>query len=340
MDAAKQLTQWKERSPEDWLKAANRYLPTAVTALLVLAIAFRLAQLTWLLIPGVPADAPAPVVAVSQGGPGPAAGGTDFSNLQDWHPFGVAASNAEPDPQPVQVVDAPDTTLALILTGVQARDDAEAGTAFISGGRAEQKFYRVGDSIEGANGATLHSVFGDRVLINRNGRVETLRFPQELSASRVPSPAARLAPPMPQAGAQAPGGSLRDVISSNASRITEIVRAAPQLESGQMIGYRITPGRDREAFAELGFEPGDVLTDVNGTALNDMATSLQVFESLGEASMATVTVLREGAPQVVVVDMSQVQNVAEDVPEEDYDPAADYDEAEEVEEFEDFEDDH
>ena len=80
-----------------------------------------------------------------------------------------------------------------------------------------------------------------------------------------------------------------------------------------MVGYRITPGRDRDAFAALGLEPGDVLTEVNGTVLNDMATSLQVFESLGEASMATVTILREGTPQVMVIDMSQLQNIAENL---------------------------
>jgi general secretion pathway protein C len=73
----------------------------------------------------------------------------------------------------------------------------------------------------------------------------------------------------------------------------------------------VTPARNREAFAQLGLEPGDVLTEVNGTALNDPASSLQVFESLGEASMATVTVLRNGTSQAVVIDMTQIQNIAE-----------------------------
>jgi general secretion pathway protein C len=80
-----------------------------------------------------------------------------------------------------------------------------------------------------------------------------------------------------------------------------------------MVGYRVTPARNRDAFSALGLEPGDVLTEVNGTALNDPASSLQVFESLGEASMATVTLLRNGNPQVVVVDMTQVQNIAENL---------------------------
>ena len=304
-DAAKRLAAWKERPPEQWLKLANRYLPPAVIAVFVLAIAYRLAELTWLVVPSTPPDSPPPPVVVR----GPTASrettGTTLESLRDWHPFGEAPTGAPA--LVVATLDAPDTTLALVLAMVHGYENPTDGYAAISSGRGEQKLYHAGDAIDGASGATLHSVYSDRVLIDRGGRVETLRFPepQEL-AGRAQPPTARIAPP-PQAGA----GSLREVISANASRITDIIRASPHIEGDQMVGYRVTPARNREAFAALGLEPGDVLTEVNGTALNDPASSLQVFEALGEASMATVTVLRNGSPQVVVIDMTQVQNIAE-----------------------------
>jgi general secretion pathway protein C len=307
MDAAKRLAEWRERSPEQWLRAANRYLPAAVTALLVVAIAYRLAGLTWLLVPGGALEEPAPEIAAVRTVGASSGGAANLDRLADAHLFGEAAQRA-PAPVVEEVVDAPDTTLSLVLAGVHARDEPDQGEAMISSGRGEQKLYRVGAAIDGGNGATLHAVYDDRVLINRNGGLEALRFPQQLT-SAAPPPAARIAPPMPENA----GGSIREVISANASRITDIIRAAPHLEEGQMVGYRITPGRDRESFAALGLQPGDVLTDVNGTVLNDMATSLQVFESLGEASMATVTVLREGVPQVIVIDMTQLQNLAENL---------------------------
>ncbi len=314
MDVAKRLAEWREQSPDQWLRSANRYLPTAVTAVLVVAVAYRLAGLTWLLIPGTPADAPAPEVGAAAGGPGSSGLGTpSLDRLIASHLFGEAPTETAQAPVVVEeVVDAPDTTLGLVLAGVQARNDPEDGQAIIASGRAEQKLYATGQTIEGASGATLHSVYEDRVLLNRNGRLETLRFPQ-LTPGRVPSPAGRVALPAPAPSPANAGGSLRDVISENASKITDVIRAAPNVEQGQMTGYRLTPGRDREAFSALGLEPGDVLTDVNGTPLNDAATSLQVFESLGEASMATVTVVRNGAPQVIVIDMSQLQNVAENL---------------------------
>jgi general secretion pathway protein C len=306
LDAAKRLAAWKDQPLEQWLKLANRYLPPIVIAVLVLAIAYRLAELTWLLVPSTPPDSPPPPVIASRTTT-PAPSTRAYGNLEGWHPFGEASLVTAQSV--VVAADVPDTTLPLVLNGVQGYEDPMDGYAFISSGRGEQKLYHAGAVIEGANGATLHSVYADRVLIDRSGAVETLRFPEPQDLARAAPPTARLAPPPQPNNA----GSLREVISANASRITDIIRAAPHIEGDQMVGYRVTPARNREAFAALGLEPGDVLTEVNGTALNDPASSLQVFESLGEASMATVTVLRNGSPQVVVIDMTQVQNIAENL---------------------------
>lgn len=78
-----------------------------------------------------------------------------------------------------------------------------------------------------------------------------------------------------------------------------------------MIGFRVNPGRDRAAFEALGLQAGDVVTDINGTVLDDPGQGLQVFQSLGEATQANVTVLRDGVPQVIVIDTSQVQSLQE-----------------------------
>ena len=38
MDFATRLLQWRQVAPEHWARAANRYLPPAVSALLIVAI--------------------------------------------------------------------------------------------------------------------------------------------------------------------------------------------------------------------------------------------------------------------------------------------------------------
>ena len=205
------------------------------------------------------------------------------------------------------VIDAPDTTLSLTLTGIVAIGEDGKGSANISSNRGAEKIYQVGQNVEGADGATLHSVYADRVLLNRNGRLETLRFPKELTAARSQM---GLASPLPQA-APAASASLRETISENATRLTDIVRLAPHVQEGQVVGFRVNPGRDRAAFEALGLQPGDVVTDINGTVLDDPSQGLQVFQSLGESTQANVTVLRDGVPQVIVIDTTQLQNLQE-----------------------------
>jgi general secretion pathway protein C len=301
MDVAKRLADWRDQPPEQWFTVVNRYLPPAVTALLVITIAYQLATLTWTLVPGsVPTLAPAARLGNAANSAPPA----DFSPLTGSHLFGEAAEQAAP--VVTAVIDAPDTTLSLVLKGILSKEDDTNGGAIISSNRGEDKAYQVGQSIEGADGATLHSVYSDRVLLNRNGRLETLRLPKELTAS---GPVTGMPAPLPQGSP--PGGSLREVISGNATRLSDIVRPVPHVQEGQVVGFRLNPGPDRAAFEALGLRPGDVVTDINGTVLDDPSQGLQIFQSLGESTQANVTVLRDGVPQVIVIDTTQLQSLQE-----------------------------
>ena len=301
MDVAKRLTEWRDQPPEQWFSAANRYLPPGVTAVLVIAIAYQLATLTWALAPGsAPAAAAAPS-PVETGGDAPV---SDYSVLLSSHLFGEAAE--QPAVAVAPVADAPDTTLSLTLKGILSKEGDPNGSVIIANSRNEEKTYYVDQTIEGADGATLHSVYADRVLLNRNGRLETLRLPKELTASSG-TPMA-MPSPLPQA---AQPTSLREVISDNATRFTDIMRPVPHVQEGQIVGFRLNPGRDRAAFEALGFQPGDVVTDINGTVLDDVTQGMQVFQSLGESTQANVTVLRDGVAQVIVIDTTQLQSLQE-----------------------------
>jgi general secretion pathway protein C len=301
MDVATRLADWREQPPEQWLANVNRYLPPGVTAVLVIAIAYQLATLTWTLVPGSTPTA-APPAQQSNGTDAEAS--RDFSPLTGWHPFGEP--NQQAAPVPTAVVDAPETTLSLTLKGILARDQDTNGGAIIQSGPGSERAYVIGQTIEGADGATLHSVYADRVLLDRSGRLETLRLPKDLTAS---STAVTFAP-LPQASA-APSGSLREAIGANAARLSEILRPAPHVQEGRVVGFRVNPGRDAAAFEALGLRPNDIVTDINGTVLDDVSQGLQIFESLGETTQANVTVLRDGVPQVIVIDTSQLQRLQE-----------------------------
>jgi general secretion pathway protein C len=294
MNVAKRLTDWRDQAPNEWFSPINRYLPPGINAVLVIAIAYQLATLTWTLPGSAPAVAPTRGVSTS-------APAVDFSVLTDSHLFGEASTRTAPVVP--AVIAAPDTTLSLTLTGILAKEKDTNGGATISSHGDGGQNYQVGQSIGGADGATLHSVYADRVLLNRNGRLETLRFPKQLSTA---TPSMGELSPSPEA---APSGSLREALSENATQLTDIVRPTLHVQEGQVVGFRVNPGRDRAAFEALGLQPGDVVTDINGTVLDDPSQSLQVFQSLGESTQASVTVLRDGVPQVIVIDTRQLQRL-------------------------------
>jgi len=312
MDLAKHLGHWKEQTPEQWLRAANRYLPPAVTAISVLAIAYQLAALTWVVAPGA---APLAVPAARAPAPAPGPSGPAAADLEAVAAmrllFGEPAKETAPVAAPV--TDAPDTTLSLDLKGILAfaENDPNGGKAIISANRGEDKTYNVGQTIDPASGTTLHSVFEDRVLLDRGDRLETLRLPKEVQGA-AGAPRARNPVMAPPVAAPPPGNeTLRNVISQNAGRLTDIIRIVPNVDQGKVTGFRVQPGRDRAAFDALGLMPNDIVTDINGVVLDDASKGLQAFEALGEATMANVTVLREGTPQALVIDTTQLQGIRE-----------------------------
>jgi general secretion pathway protein C len=297
---AQRLSQLAAQDPSQWATAAGRLLPPWITVAVVLVAAFKLAQLTWLLMPAADLNPALPVAAsrISRTSAAP----LDLEPVIRVHLFREPQS--EPEPVVQQVEDAPDTRLSLKLRGIIAGSEAKGGLAIVADTRGEEKVYKVGDAVPG--GAKVHEIQDDRVILNRAGVLEALRLPKEFQASTAGPSRATRPRVQPRAERQ---GSLRNVIASNASKISDIIRVAPHMEQGQMVGFRINPGRNRQQFASLGLRPGDVVTDINGTTMTDPSAGLQVFEALGETTQATVTVRRGGEDQVLVIDTSSLNEL-------------------------------
>ena len=319
MDLAKNLEQWRDASPEQWFAQANRVLPPVVVGVLVLLIAFYLANLTWRLLetPTVGEVAP-PVIATPAG----VADTQRYQVLSGWEPFGKAPDESAAAISADLLLDAPDTSLNLTLLGtVQASElpdrgsmvIPERGSAVISGNTGS-KVYWSGDAIEGAGNTSLHSVFNDRVLLDRGGgRLETLRYPDSSQTGRATSrmvtrPQVRAPAPVQSPGSTAP---LTQEIGEIAELLSNHINFAMHTENGEVLGFRVQPRGDPRVFSELGLEPGDVLTEVNGMRLNDLRNATQVLQALGETQMANVMIRRGGFDRALVLNIDQIQRLAE-----------------------------
>lgn len=200
----------------------------------------------------------------------------ELATVLNAHLFGVAGV------QPGGT--APQTTMPLVLAGVIANKDPSKGQAIIGDSAASAKLLAVGATIPG--GARLNAVYGDRVLIDRNGRLETLMLPR----NPMKSGGFQAAPP-PAAAAQ--GGR------ENGALLAGLVRVQPVFEQNKLSGYHIFPGgpHGNSAFTQLGLRAGDLITAINGTPLDDAGRAMEVLQTLSSSASATVTVQRNGQSQ-------------------------------------------
>lgn len=267
----------------------GRGLPPLARLALTLLIAVLLAQLVWALIP-VPesarwqAAAPAPSPQASR------STGPDLAGISSAQLFGnynqelIPAGTAQ---------EAPDTRLSLTLLGILSGDDRES-RALIASSNGDEKPYAIGDDV--VAGVELQAIFLDRVILSRNGQLETLRLNRDAPSTAVDT---RPTEPSASAGAAVMLGQIREQILSDPTKASEFIRVQPANVNGQLRGYRIYPGRERSAFTEAGLRPGDLVTSVNGIQLDDNQKALQMLGDLSSAGSVSLTIERGGQPQTL-----------------------------------------
>ena len=296
------INQWSRLPPAQLWAEASRVLPPWVAILLVILIGWQLAKAVWLLLPSSePAELP-PVQPSARSAAPAAGGGVSVDRIVAAHLFGRA------DPEAPQAVvseeqDAPDTQLSLELRGTIAASEENRALAIIAERGGAERVYFLGDAVPG--GASLHAVHLDRVLLRRGGRLEVLRLPRSED-----SPANRRASTVSPPRAAAPpvrAASVREIVQQSAAGLTEVIRPQPVFKDGRQQGYRVYPGRQRQQFAQLGLRPGDLITQINGMALDDPARGMEIFRSLADATSVTVTVDRNGEIEMLTLNTATLQ---------------------------------
>ncbi|MDH4107494.1 MAG: type II secretion system protein GspC [Gammaproteobacteria bacterium] len=284
----------------------NGRLPPWVVFVLIALIAWQLARIVWMLVPGSGAGDTLTVAPPVGAGLGRSPASADVQTIVAAHLFGEASAAdavaVVPD-EPLEEL--AETRLALTLKGTMAGTDNRLTVAIIADNRNEEKVYTINDAV--AAGTTLHAVYADRVVLNRSGALEVLKLPKDFP--KTTAPVIRQQTAVNRTATDDLGDetqSIQDLVSQNVTKLADIIRPTPYFEGGQQQGYRVYPGRDRKQFAALGLRPGDLIKDIDGQALTDPQQAMQIFQSLGEADQVSVTVERNGQPQVLVLTTSQI----------------------------------
>ncbi|NHN36686.1 type II secretion system protein GspC [Pseudomaricurvus alcaniphilus] len=280
---------------------ASGALKTLLIVLLLLFIARSLATVFWIAFAPTTEGAPQ-LVAANLGLTqyrGEVRAPIDIEQLKSIRIFGVARQLVQ---APEPVVDdiesrAVETRLKLTLQGLMQGDSDNSGGAIIASNQ-KQKFYQVGEFLEVQGRVKLAKVLADRVILENNGRYESLRlYEDEWSAATeivsnefLPdADAGQLERALPLEEVES---IRRDIDQRGLKALSELINFRVQMQGGRMLGYRIAPGQDARLFTELGLKNGDIVTAINGIELSDVSRLASVMKELESATSADLAIVR------------------------------------------------
>ncbi len=284
-------------------------LPWILNAGLLAAIAWLVAGLVWsIVVPGYTyhsgTTAKPDRALTSRADPSPASEDpprSGFERSAEFSPFGSAETT-----EPQAIENAPETRLSLELLGVLASGQG-GGSAIISVSRGDVELYQVGDTI-GNDLATLHEVHADRVILERDGRLETLRLPRGKDlragggrADAAPEGEQRSSRPATQAPATASVSRSRWL--DDPERAMESLRVQPVMRDDALVGIRVTPTRNEREFERAGLQEGDIITSVEGQLVRDIDNPEQILSELGGTERVNITIERDGQTLPLVIEL-------------------------------------
>lgn len=275
-------------------KLPHAKLSRLVVVLTVVYIAYLSAQLVWLFWPQ-PQNANLPQLSSSINSK------TNSVNTQaiiQENLFGVANAKPKELVKPVsRISDAPKTTLNVKLTGIVAVSlNDTAGLAIIES-QGRQETYEVKDVITGTR-AKLAQVLPDRVLLDINGRFETLMLDgleySKQVAMPVAGPRETREPTRKPSIDRAELAQRRKELLKEPGKLLDYIRISQAKRNGELIGYRLSPGKDPELFKKMGLKNNDLAIAINGYQLTDMRQAMTAMQELREATDATISIERDG----------------------------------------------
>lgn len=288
----------------------QKYLPLTAALLFAVLIGLQLAKMIWLLVPAPEQGlwVPRPQQPVASDTAQRRDSAVNLKAIQQARLFGDFQAQAAQLEQ-LAAEDAPDTNLRLKLRGIVAMEDAPDSRALIEASNGDLESYATGMSIPG--GAKLHSIHADRVLLQRGGRLETLRLEKDPAAENLVASnttasfrSVGSAPRIIDSGTAAKLSNIRTELLNDPSKASNYLRVQPARANGAMKGYRIYPGRNRELFQEAGLRPGDIVTSINGVALDDPGKGFQLLGDLSSAQQLNLQIERGGQTQSVSVNLN------------------------------------
>ncbi|ENO16989.2 general secretion pathway protein GspC [Marinobacter nanhaiticus D15-8W] len=180
---------------------------------------------------------------------------------------------------------APETHLRMRLEGVLEATQPELSGAIVSGTDGSTAYYRVGDIMPG--NIELAEVESQRILIRRNGEIESLAFEEGEGDGMVSQ--------VEDVDYASPEAFVEDAQAELAAQGDAALQqyGLRPVEPGSSQGY-VYDGSN-PMLSALNLQAGDVITAINGQSLGDIEQDRELLNSWRDQPQIEVEVMRDGA---------------------------------------------
>lgn len=274
-----------------WFLSERGYqtLRQVIGILLLLGCSAQLAALTWQFIAGMPDSnlSPLPSTQTSDSNTRQ----TLLTALNQAALFGRANDTNGSH-------FAPKSNLNAHITGILASSDPAMSLAIILH-EGSQNTYNIGDVITGTR-AKIKAIYPNRVIISRDGHEEALLLDEDGNT------AVNNTLPAQKPNEFKPLTTVRQEILKRPQQLLDYIRITPVMsEDEELEGYKINPGRNADAFEQLGLRPDDIAININGYNLKDKTQAIQAVHELSRKTEFNITVMRDGAPHELYINLTQ-----------------------------------
>jgi type II secretion system protein C len=149
-------------------------------------------------------------------------------------------------------------------------------------------------------GARVTAIGAGRVTLDDAGRVRELRL-SSAAPRDWPEAAAALGESTPAEGREFTRAEVERRIADETPRLLSETALIPVSADGQVTGFTLSRLPENSLLTDLGLQAGDVLTEINGSVVDSMATLLALYARLRNESEIRATVLRGGSAVPLVV---------------------------------------
>ena len=301
MDQRLNIQIWQQKlQTMPWLMPLWAKTPILVIGVMTIILAQLLAQVSWQIMTPAGTELAHNTTRSNQTLAEPQ---KSLAEVVNAHLFGKLAPTTSAGP-----ITAPATRLKLNLNGVFASENPKLAMAIISDASGKQKHYRIGDAVPG--GAKLHAIYPDRVILDRLGKLETLKLPREvatfnattISPSQINSQLPTVSSKIHKLQASEEVKQMRETMMKSPQDLWKKVRIEPVMADGKIEGYRFAHN-DKRLMQSIGLTNEDVIIEINGMILSDPSVLYELMSQITTMDNVSLTIKRKGQTETIEIQM-------------------------------------